>query len=132
MLLTKEQKRAFAALAHHKKPIVTIGAKGLTDAVLAEIDLALNHHELMKIKMQGVERDDRHPMAETICSQLNATLILEIGQILVVFREAVKKKSKVDAKAKVKTKPRIKAKSTYLKSSETKQSRQPARRTSRS
>ena len=94
MLLTKEQKRAFVASAHHKKPVVTIGAKGLTEPVVTEIELALTHHELLKIKVQGADRETCHQIAEEIVAKSNAALIQEIGHIIVIYRETPKKKTK--------------------------------------
>ena len=47
MNLSTKQKQHLKGLAHSLKPVVLMGANGLTEAVLAEIELALNHHELM-------------------------------------------------------------------------------------
>ncbi|MDD1608269.1 MAG: YhbY family RNA-binding protein [Methylococcaceae bacterium] len=62
-----------------------IGQSGLTDAVLAEIELALDHHELIKIKIRA-ERDERKLISEKICTQSGAELIQSIGQIIVIYR----------------------------------------------
>lgn len=62
-----------------------IGQSGLTDAVLAEIELALNSHELIKVKIRA-ERDERKLISEKICANTRAELIQTIGQITVIYR----------------------------------------------
>ncbi|EJS89092.1 hypothetical protein AAUPMB_07522, partial [Pasteurella multocida subsp. multocida str. Anand1_buffalo] len=48
--LSTKQKQFLKGLAHHLNPVVMIGNNGLTEGVLAEIDNALAHHELIKVK----------------------------------------------------------------------------------
>jgi RNA-binding protein len=62
-----------------------IGQSGLTDTVLAEIELALDHHELIKIKIRA-ERDERKLICEKICTSTGAELIQSIGQVVVIYR----------------------------------------------
>ncbi len=78
-------KKKLKSEAHSLKPVVMIGQSGLTDTVLAEIELALNHHELIKIKIRA-ERDERKLICEKICTQSGAELIQSIGQIVVIYR----------------------------------------------
>ncbi len=49
-ILSTKQKQFLKGLAHHLSPVVMLGGNGLTEGVLAEIDNALNHHELIKVK----------------------------------------------------------------------------------
>jgi RNA-binding protein len=83
-------KKKFKAQAHALNPVVMIGQAGLTDAVLAEIEIALNTHELIKIRIRA-EREERKLISEKICQNTNAALIQSIGQITVIYR--VKPKS---------------------------------------
>lgn len=62
-----------------------IGQAGLTTGVLAEIELALNSHELIKVKIRA-ERDERKVLSEKICNETMAELIQSIGQIIVIYR----------------------------------------------
>lgn len=78
-------KKKLKSEAHNLNPVVMIGQSGLTDAVLAEIELALDHHELIKIKIRA-ERDERKLISEKICTQTGAELIQSIGQIVVIYR----------------------------------------------
>ena len=74
------------ALAHHLKPVVLIGANGLTPAVLAEIDRALTAHELIKVGMAGDDREARRQAAEQVCSETGCVLVQAIGKQMVFFR----------------------------------------------
>ncbi len=83
--MNSADKKKFRAEAHTLKPVVMIGQSGLTTGVLAELDQALNIHELIKIKIRA-ERDQRKLISEKICSDTGAELIQTIGQIAVIYR----------------------------------------------
>ena len=84
--LASNQVRHLRALAHSLKPVVMLGANGLTDAVLAEIELAIAHHELIKVKLAGEDRDERRSIADAICEQLGAVNVQILGHNLIAFR----------------------------------------------
>lgn len=88
MPLTGKQRHFLRSLAHHKKPVVTIGDAGLSPNVLAEIDLALAHHELIKVKLRGADREQRKTMISAICEQAACESVQQIGQIAVFYRPA--------------------------------------------
>lgn len=92
--LASNQVRHLRALAHSLKPVVMLGANGLTDAVLAEIELAIAHHELIKVKLAGDDRDERRAIADAICEQLGAVNVQILGHNLIAFR-AKPKDSKI-------------------------------------
>ncbi len=69
MSLTQEQKKQFKSIGHHLKPIVTIADNGLTENVLAELDRALNDHELIKIQLRLGEREDRKAIVDELCQK---------------------------------------------------------------
>jgi len=75
------------AKAHHLKPVVLLGSKGLTPAVVEETDVALNAHELIKVKINGAEKEDRQLMATDLCQQLKAELVQLIGNTAVIYRK---------------------------------------------
>ena len=78
-------KKKLRAEAHTLKPVVMIGQSGLTTSVLAELDQALNIHELLKVRIRA-ERDERKLITEKICADSGAELIQSIGQIAVIYR----------------------------------------------
>lgn len=93
MTLTPKKRQELKAKAHHLDAIIWVGEKGVTENVLIEIDQALEHHELMKIKIAG-ERDDRKEMIEFISQKLNCEVIQQIGKIAVFYRKSQPKKKK--------------------------------------
>ncbi len=87
MSLTPKQQQALKAKAHHLNPVVIIGDKGLTENVFAEIDIALSHHELMKVKINGADKTQRTVIADEIVDKLECELVQHIGRVLILFRE---------------------------------------------
>lgn len=90
MELTSKQRNHLRSLAHDRQPVVTIGQRGITPAVLNEIDLALGHHELLKIRLQAADRDAREEMTRTICAETASAWVQNIGRIAIIYRPAEK------------------------------------------
>ena len=90
MKLTPKQLRHLKSLAHSRKPIVIVGSAGLTENVMLEISNALNHHELIKIRVNAADKQSRTEMIKTICQQTQSTLVFAIGHIATVYRRADK------------------------------------------
>ena len=94
--LTPAERSALRSEAHALSPVVIIGEAGLTPSVLKEIDVNLNAHGLIKVRVFGDDRDARIEVYETICEKLGAAPIQHIGKLLVLFRpkkEAQKERS---------------------------------------
>jgi len=72
--------------AHTLKPVVITGQAGVSPAVLKEIDLALSHHELIKVRINALDRDARRVMAEGICRDLQAELVQSLGHVVTLYR----------------------------------------------
>ena len=83
--MNSADKKKLRAEAHTLKPVVMIGQSGLKASVLAEIELALDSHELIKVKIRA-EREERKLISEKICTNTGAELIQTIGQIAVIYR----------------------------------------------
>ena len=88
MALTDKLKRELRGRGHALKPVVSIGAAGLSRAVLREIELSLEHHELMKIKIAGTDRQTRREIIDRLCSTLGAELVQAVGHVALIYREA--------------------------------------------
>jgi RNA-binding protein len=86
MSLTEKSKRDLRGRGHALKPVVSIGNSGLSKAVLREIELSLEHHELMKIKIGGADREQRRIIIEKICDTFEAELVQAIGHIALIYR----------------------------------------------
>ncbi|MCC6302091.1 MAG: ribosome assembly RNA-binding protein YhbY [Gammaproteobacteria bacterium] len=90
MNLTPRQRIHLRALAHALKPVVSTGQRGLTPAVLNEIEQALGHHELVKVKLVAPDREARREMTEEICRATGCAWVQSIGHIAVLYRPARK------------------------------------------
>ena len=80
-------KQSLKAKAHHLKPIILLGAKGLTPAVVEETNIALKAHELIKIKINYAEKKEHSILAASLCEQLHAELIQLIGSTAIIYRK---------------------------------------------
>jgi RNA-binding protein len=90
MTLSNKQIRHLRSLAHHLNPVVRVGQHGIRDSVLGEVEIALDAHELIKVKL-AAEKAERSAMIETITAASGAVLVQHIGQIAVLFRRNEKK-----------------------------------------
>ena len=86
MTLSGKQKNLLRGIAHSKKPVVSIGNKGLTDAVMAEVELALDLHELIKIKVPGGSKADKNALVQQITDVSNSQMVQLIGNVAVIYR----------------------------------------------
>ena len=86
MSLSKKQLKFLRARCHDLKPVILMGQKGLTEEVLNEIDIALTHHELIKIKLSVDDRDERKLMIAEICEKTHSEEVQSIGKTLSIYR----------------------------------------------
>ena len=92
MSLTNKQKQFLKAKAHELKPVVLLGSNGLTEGVVAEIDNALNFHELIKVKVPTEDREQKILIMDAIIRETKADKVQVIGKTLVLFRQGEDKK----------------------------------------
>ncbi len=85
--LSPIERKKLKARAHALDPIIHLGGKGLTGAVIAEIGRALDAHELIKVRAGSMERGAREAALAEICARLDAQPVQHIGKVLVVFRK---------------------------------------------
>jgi RNA-binding protein len=95
MSLNKKQIQHLKGVAHPLKPVVLLGNNGLTEAVVAEIDYALNHHELIKVKIPTDDKETKTLIVEAICRETNAIKIQVIGKTLVIYRKSEENKIRI-------------------------------------
>ncbi len=74
------------------KPVVIIGQHGLSDGVINEIEISLDHHELIKVKLAGADKSDRETLSASIVERLSAELVQIIGRVAIFYRANPKKK----------------------------------------
>jgi putative YhbY family RNA-binding protein len=100
--LTPKERQALKARAHALKPVVLLGAAGLTPAVIAEINRALAAHELIKIRVPGDDRAARESMWAALANTLSAARVQAIGKLLVLYRPALEAASNTEPTGKPK------------------------------
>jgi RNA-binding protein len=93
MTITEKQRRWLKRQVHHLKPVVLLGQAGLTERVLAEVDGALTHHELIKVKVNAGDRDLRDALVAEIASRTGSDLIDRIGNMAAFYRTNPEKKA---------------------------------------
>lgn len=84
--LTNAQIRFLRGQAHDLKAMLQVGGKGVTDALVAEVELALEHHELIKVKVAGEDRARRDAMIAALAARADAALVQRIGHTVVLYR----------------------------------------------
>lgn len=87
LTITIQLRNQLRAAAHALRPVVLIGDNGLTEAVLKEIAVHLNVHQLIKIRVAGDDREARLAIYEQICEELGAEPINHVGKVLTVYRQ---------------------------------------------
>ncbi len=96
--MTPKQIAHLRGLAHRLSPVVMIGNQGLSSNVFKEIELNLNAHELIKVKVAVDDREARKTIYQTIIDQTKAIGVDHVGKQLVFYRasDTIKEKSKIE------------------------------------
>jgi RNA-binding protein len=92
MSLTNKQKQFLKAKAHDLKPVILLGGNGLTEGVVAEIEVALSFHELIKVKVPTEDREQKVLIMDAIIRETKADKVQVIGKTLVLYRQSEAKK----------------------------------------
>ncbi|MBZ5488788.1 ribosome assembly RNA-binding protein YhbY [Halomonas aquamarina] len=95
MSLSQAQKKAFRSIGHHLNPVVTVSENGVSENLLAELDRALNDHELIKVKLALAERDDRAAMLNELTQDSRADVVQTIGKMALLYRRNPKANPKL-------------------------------------
>lgn len=89
--LSNTQKRYLRGLAHDLKAVLIVGAKGITDALVTEATQALEHHELLKVKIHAGDRELRDEWITELCHRTDSALVARIGNVAVLYRRRADK-----------------------------------------
>ena len=87
MALTSEQRRQLKSLAHHLNPLVQIGQKGVTDALIDAVNQALTDHELIKVRFMDF-KDEKHDLSDVIALKTSSNRVGIIGNVLTLYRQS--------------------------------------------
>ena len=80
-------RKRLRAIGHGLKPVVTVAGNGLSETVLAELNRALDDHELIKVKIVG-DREERADVTIAIGALAETVIVQAIGGVLLVYRSA--------------------------------------------
>jgi RNA-binding protein len=86
LAMTGKDRRYLRGLAHQMSPIVIVGQRGLTDAVVRQVDTALNDHELIKVRLGAECPLDRDDAAAALGERTGCELAGSIGRVLILYR----------------------------------------------
>ena len=87
MSLTEQQKKSLRGIGHRLKPVIMVGAGGLSASLMEEFERSLDHHELMKVKFNVGDRDTRDAAIQSLLQHSGAELIQRVGNIALLFRK---------------------------------------------
>jgi RNA-binding protein len=87
-MLTGKQKRHLRALGHILKPVILIGKKEIEEALIREANAALDHHELIKIKLLESCLLDRHEASAILADACAAEVAQILGKTFLLYRPA--------------------------------------------
>ena len=86
MELTEKQRRHLKGLAHPLKPVILMGNAGLSAGVVAETQRALSDHELIKVRLPGLDREARDAALHQLAQHTGSALVTRIGHVAVLYR----------------------------------------------
>ena len=87
-MLNNKQKKFLKAQAHHLKPVIMVGNAGISESLLKETEKALEHHELLKIKLPAGDKARKQTLINQICEHCNAEAVQSIGRTVCIYRPA--------------------------------------------
>ncbi len=88
MTLSNQQRKTLKAKAHHLKPLIRIGQKGLTDNLIEEATQTLDRHELVKVHIAQDDRQQRDDAAQELANRCAATIVNQIGKTCVLYKKS--------------------------------------------
>jgi len=91
LALTPAQNRFLRGQAHGLKALMQVGGKGVTPALLAELDQLLERHELVKVKVGAEDREVRDHLIGELAGQTGAALVQRIGHTATLYRPSREK-----------------------------------------
>jgi RNA-binding protein len=85
-VLTGKQRRHLRALGHHRDPVVQVGKEGISEGLVAALDVALETHELIKVKLGESAGADRRALGAAVAEAVGGELVQVLGRTVLVYR----------------------------------------------
>lgn len=86
MALTSKQRQYLKGLAHSFEPVVRVGQRGVTPAVVEETKKSLLAHELIKVRIDSDDSKERRSLADTLAESAGAEVAGTIGKLAILYR----------------------------------------------
>ena len=81
------QKKYLRGLAHKLQPVVYVGQKGVTDAVITSLEEALSAHELVKVRfVENKEKNTKKMISTELEKRTGSRLVGLIGHVAILFK----------------------------------------------
>ena len=90
-MLTPKQRQFLRGLAHPLGPVVRVGRNGVTPAVAEETKKSLLAHELIKVRFDSDDAEDRRTQAEFLAEEADAQIAGRVGKVAILFRQREEK-----------------------------------------
>jgi RNA-binding protein len=90
-MLTTKQRQFLKGLAHPLAPVVRVGRNGVTPAVVEETKKSLRAHELIKVRFDTEDAEERKSQAELLAAEADAQLAGRVGKVAMLYREREEK-----------------------------------------
>jgi RNA-binding protein len=87
MALTERQKKHLRRLGHDLHPIVLVGQRGMNAGVVEELKLALEHHELVKLRVRAASREDRDAIFGELAGLSDSEFVFRIGNVGLFYKK---------------------------------------------
>lgn len=95
MPLTSQDKKHLKSIGHHLKPVLQMGDKGPSDSFINELEQRLEDHELIKVRINGEDREQRVTIVDALCQACSCELVQFIGKTALFYRAAKKPNPKL-------------------------------------
>ena len=95
MPLSPQDRKRLKAIGHHLNAILIFGGKGLSESFIEELNLRLEDHELIKVRVNVENREDRREIVAALCETSECELVQLIGKIALLYRPAKKPNAKL-------------------------------------
>jgi len=89
-ILSSQQCQFLKGLAQRRKVVVTVGSKGLSAALHQELATALQHHELLKLRLPVLAKTASQQIIEQLCSHHQAALVQQLGRVITIYKPSDK------------------------------------------
>jgi RNA-binding protein len=86
MPLTEPQRKHLRRIGHDRNPIVLVGQGGIGPNLIAELDRALDDHELVKLRARVGDRGTRDAILAELETATRSELVQRIGHVALYYR----------------------------------------------